>query len=189
MDLRSYLGPLSTTADEPKPRTFRARERQDDTIAAEEILARLDDPALVLYDARSRAALARRRGAARPRCRPDPRRRHAFFPDPLPPGAADPPELVAYCGSGVTACVVAQKLVLAGRDDVRLYPGSFSEWCRREGYPVETGHLIGSTSVQPTSATKESRSRERRTTVRPIPPSGTAPRSPTAPTGPARGRC
>ena len=38
-----------------------------------------------------------------------------------------------------TACVVAQKLVLAGRDDVRLYPGSFSEWCRREGYPIEAG--------------------------------------------------
>ena len=39
----------------------------------------------------------------------------------------------------MTACVIAQKLVLAGRDDVRLYPGSFSEWCRREGYPIEKG--------------------------------------------------
>ena len=47
--------------------------------------------------------------------------------------------LVTYCGSGVTACVVAQKLVLAGREDVRLYPGSFSEWCRRENYPIEKG--------------------------------------------------
>ena len=61
------------------------------------------------------------------------------FDEPLPEGAGAAAELVAYCGSGVTACVAAQRLVLAGRDDVRLYPGSFSEWCRREGYPIEKG--------------------------------------------------
>ena len=55
-----------------------------------------------------------------------------------PRGRDGAAELVAYCGSGVTACVVAQQLVLAGRDDVRLYPGSFSEWCRRD-YPIERG--------------------------------------------------
>ena len=34
--------------------------------------------------------------------------RNAFFELPLPDDAAEPPEVVAYCGSGVTACVVAQ---------------------------------------------------------------------------------
>ncbi|HVM69639.1 MAG TPA: rhodanese-like domain-containing protein [Gaiellaceae bacterium] len=47
-------------------------------------------------------------------------------------------ELVVYCGSGVTACVDALALTLAGRGDVRLYPGSWSEWCRR-GLPLERG--------------------------------------------------
>ena len=61
------------------------------------------------------------------------------FTEPLPEAATEAPELVAYCGSGVTACVVAQKLVLVGRDDVRLYAGSFSEWCRRASYPVQKG--------------------------------------------------
>ena len=66
-------------------------------------------------------------------------RQRALRPSRCPTGRPRRRELVAYCGSGVTACVVAQKLVLAGRDDVRLYPGSFSEWCRRESYPIEKG--------------------------------------------------
>jgi thiosulfate/3-mercaptopyruvate sulfurtransferase len=64
--------------------------------------------------------------------------RNAYFEEPLPE-SPEPAELIAYCGSGVTACVTVQKLVLAGRGDVRLYPGSFSEWCRRESYPIEKG--------------------------------------------------
>ncbi len=66
--------------------------------------------------------------------------RNAYFVEPLPDGLLDARELVAYCGSGVTAAVVAQRLMLAGRDDVRLYPGSFSEWCRDPSNPIERGN-------------------------------------------------
>ena len=38
-------------------------------------------------------------------------------------------ELVVYCGSGVTACVNILSLALAGREDVQLYAGSWSDWC------------------------------------------------------------
>jgi thiosulfate/3-mercaptopyruvate sulfurtransferase len=44
-------------------------------------------------------------------------------------------ELVAYCGSGVTACVVLHRAALAGRDG-KLFPGSWSEWSKR-GLPME----------------------------------------------------
>lgn len=46
---------------------------------------------------------------------------------------------VVSCGSGVNACHLAVAMVAAGRDMPELYPGSFSEWSRRD-LPVETVH-------------------------------------------------
>jgi thiosulfate/3-mercaptopyruvate sulfurtransferase len=51
-------------------------------------------------------------------------------------GAAPGLELVAYCGSGVSACVLLLAAELAGLEGGRLYPGSWSEWSGR-GLPVE----------------------------------------------------
>lgn len=38
-------------------------------------------------------------------------------------------EIVVYCGSGVTACVNLLSLAEIGRDDAKLYAGSWSDWC------------------------------------------------------------
>jgi thiosulfate/3-mercaptopyruvate sulfurtransferase len=53
-------------------------------------------------------------------------------------GIASGDEAVAYCGSGVTACVVALAAEVAGIGATRLYPGSWSEWCAL-GLPAERG--------------------------------------------------
>lgn len=133
----SYQGPLEAGERRVEPARFVARPRTDDVIEAEEILARLGDPALTLLDARSPERWRGDHEPLDPVAGRIPGARNAFFEAPLPDGVTEAGELAAYCGSGVTACVVVQRLVLAGRDDVRMYPGSFSEWCRREGYPIE----------------------------------------------------
>ncbi len=51
-------------------------------------------------------------------------------------GATPGVRATAYCGSGVTACVIVLAAEVAGMDPVRLYPGSWSEWSRA-GRPAE----------------------------------------------------
>jgi thiosulfate/3-mercaptopyruvate sulfurtransferase len=47
--------------------------------------------------------------------------------------------VVAYCGSGVTACHDLLALAIAGRDDLALYPGSWSQWGADPSRPAVTG--------------------------------------------------
>jgi thiosulfate/3-mercaptopyruvate sulfurtransferase len=52
----------------------------------------------------------------------------------------DPAEpIVASCGSGVSACVLAFGLALIGRQDVPVYDGSWTEWGAPGPLPIETG--------------------------------------------------
>jgi thiosulfate/3-mercaptopyruvate sulfurtransferase len=133
--IEAWGGPLEAGEAQVEPETFVPRLRFGDTIAAEELVGRLADPELVLADART---ANRWRGDANlvdtiPGRIPG--ARNAPWTEPLP----DLPEgeLVAYCGSGVTACVVLHRAWLQGREG-KLYPGSWSDWSAR-GLPVERG--------------------------------------------------
>jgi thiosulfate/3-mercaptopyruvate sulfurtransferase len=131
IELAAWQGPLTAGEEEIEPAGFTPRPRDDDTIAADELDRRRAD--LVVVDAR---LPARWRGEENPI-------------DKIPgriPGALNAPwnepppdlpngDLVAYCGSGVTASALLHRLHLAGRDG-KLYPGSWSEW-EQLGLPVE----------------------------------------------------
>jgi len=132
LELDAWRGPLATGEEEVEPAVFTPRPRTDDVIDADELAARLNE--LVVVDAR----------------RPERFRGEENPIDKVPgrvPGALNTPwddllpelpdgELVAYCGSGVTACVTLHRLSLSGREG-RLYPGSWSQW-EQLGLPVET---------------------------------------------------
>jgi thiosulfate/3-mercaptopyruvate sulfurtransferase len=46
--------------------------------------------------------------------------------------------VVAYCGSGVTACHDLLALTVLGAADLALYPGSWSQWGADPARPAET---------------------------------------------------
>jgi thiosulfate/3-mercaptopyruvate sulfurtransferase len=131
LELGGWLGELRAGEEPVEPARLTLRERSGDTIDAEELQRRLDE--LVLLDAR---VPERYRGEVEPI---DPVAGHipgawnAPWNEALP--EVPPGETVAYCGSGVTACVTVHRLALAGRD-AKLYPGSWSEWSGL-GLPAE----------------------------------------------------
>lgn len=149
---RAAGGPLDDLPPRPGPSgdPFEPREREDDVALAAELAKRLDDDALALVDAR---AAARFRGEVEPI---DPVAGHipgarsipfasvapeGRYLDPadlrerLDPGAGR--ELVAYCGSGITAATLVLAADAVGLR-ARLYAGSWSDWCAR-GLPVARG--------------------------------------------------
>jgi thiosulfate/3-mercaptopyruvate sulfurtransferase len=131
LDLAGWLGGLRAGEEEVEAAEFTPRPRTDETIEADELERRLDE--VVLVDAR---VPERYRGDVEPIdpvAGHIPGARNAPWNEVLP--EIPPGEVVAYCGSGVTACVTVHRLALAGRE-AKLYPGSWSEWSGL-GLPAE----------------------------------------------------
>ncbi len=139
-----------------EPATFVAQPAAGDTLDADGVEAARHDGATLLLDAR---APERFSGSVEPM---DPRAGHipgavsAHFGGNLKPdgrfkppaelrerfdalGALDAAQVVCSCGSGVTACHNLFALHLLGREDARLYPGSWSDWSAQPERPIATG--------------------------------------------------
>jgi len=140
-------------ADYP-PGQFDGTPDNDLLVSAQQLMERLDQPGLTLLDAR---ALPRFLGEQEPidpvaghipgaRCVPftgnlnasgrflAPDQLRARFNEHLE--GRSPNTLVAYCGSGVTACHNLFALCLAGFPLPKLYAGSWSEWITNPSRPV-----------------------------------------------------
>ncbi len=136
IDLDAWRGPLTRREEHPEPETFEPLVRSGDTIDLDELNARRHE--LVVVDSR---VPSRWRGEENPIDKVPgriPGALNAPWNEPLPELPAG--ELVAYCGSGVTACVPLHRLHLAGREG-RLYPGSWSEWEQYDMLPREHGSM------------------------------------------------
>lgn len=134
IDLDVWHGPLTRGNESVEAVAFTPRTRIDDTVDADDLVRRHDE--FVIVDAR---VPSRWRGEDNPIDKKPgriPGARNAPWNEPLPELPRG--QVVAYCGSGVTACVVLHRLHLQGRDG-RLYPGSWSEWEQRDDVPVERG--------------------------------------------------
>ena len=148
---------LTTAAPSNVPGDFSAQPDNSLLLTADQLAQRLGNPDLTLLDAR---ALPRFRGEVEPL---DPVAGHipgaqcAVFTDNLGNdgrflaptalrerfdklrGERPLENLVAYCGSGVTACHNLFAMSLAGYPLAPLYAGSWSEWITDPTRPIATG--------------------------------------------------
>ena len=134
LDFDAWRGQLDAGDPDIEPAQFTPRLRENDALSAEEVVGRLTE--LVIVDAR---LPSRWRGEANPIDKVPgriPGALNAPWNEPLP--ELPDGEVVAYCGSGVTATVALHRLALAGREG-KLYPGSWSEWELRPELPREFG--------------------------------------------------
>jgi thiosulfate/3-mercaptopyruvate sulfurtransferase len=155
--------PLSDVAPAATPRHFAAPPAADDMLVSTAALLRalgageLERGEILLVDARSAERFAGENESIDPVAGHIPgARNHPFawnhddvgrFLAPAELrrrwlqtlGGRAPTELVAMCGSGVTACHDLLALEAAGLPGARLYAGSWSEWIRDPARPVARG--------------------------------------------------
>jgi thiosulfate/3-mercaptopyruvate sulfurtransferase len=134
-----WAGPLRGGEEEIQPAELTPRARTGDTIEAEELEGRLGDDRLLLLDARAPERYRGEMEPIDPVAGHIPGARNIPFTEStaIPADVLEAEQIVVYCGSGVTACVDLLALARAGREDAKLYPGSWSDWCARR-LPVET---------------------------------------------------
>lgn len=152
--IQAWGGPLETTRTTPEPADFTPqpwpRER---FVTADEVDARRPEAALL--DARSAERHAGVENAIDPRFGHIPgavsapfagntddsgrfRPREELEERFAAMGVDEHTEVIAYCGSGVSACSNLLALRLTGVHHTKLYVGSWSEWGADESRPLET---------------------------------------------------
>jgi thiosulfate/3-mercaptopyruvate sulfurtransferase len=154
--------PLSTATETRAPRHFTARPDPRRLVSGSEVAAAVRSGALgrgqqLLIDARSADRFAGENETIDPVAGHVPGARNHPFASNLDARSrfleagqlrrswdntlrgASPQQLIAMCGSGVTACHNLLALEVAGLPGARLYAGSWSEWITDPAHPVARG--------------------------------------------------
>lgn len=141
--------PVTASLAQPEPRTFHPKVKEEWIVNVDRV-KELPEGEL-LFDAR---APERYRGEVEPL---DPKAGHipgaanSFWLENVSEGKWRSQEelearfapyqnqpVTVYCGSGVTACALMLAMTEGGLTNVRLYPGSWSDWVSYDDNPVET---------------------------------------------------
>jgi thiosulfate/3-mercaptopyruvate sulfurtransferase len=145
--------PVASGPEEHETARFEPEVRGQMAVDREYVLRNLGNPEMLLVDAR---AAERYRGDVEPI---DPRAGHIPSAINLPFGENlaggrfkgagelrrrfdlldEAEEVVVYCGSGVSAAHDVLAMEEAGVEGVKMYHGSWSDWCSYEDSPVATG--------------------------------------------------
>ncbi len=153
--LSQWPGALSTAESRHQGGDFIAKPPTTDRAIGYEDVRRLP-PSVLLLDARRPSRFRGEFEPREPRAGHIPGARNAHWRDNLGAdqrflspeqlrhrftslGVRDGFEVVAYCGSGITACHNLLALELAGLPGGKLYPGSWSDWSYRPDAPAATG--------------------------------------------------
>ena len=149
--------PIDTAIPEPVACHFEAQLQRDMKVNADYVLSHLDDPEVLIIDARAPDRFRGENETLDPVGGHIPGAINRFFQDNLDASGCfkqaallqeefgklikggDAHKVVAQCGSGVTACHNLLAMEAAGLDGARLYPGSWSEWCADPARPIATG--------------------------------------------------
>jgi thiosulfate/3-mercaptopyruvate sulfurtransferase len=149
-------GPVSAELPRVVPAVFRGQPR-DAWVDVEYVRSHLNDPAVVVVDARSAERFRGEVEPIDPVAGHIPGARNRLYKDNLdassrfkPPAQlreeflrlladARPEQIVHQCGSGVSACHNLLAMEIAGLPGGRLYPGSWSEWCADPARPIAKG--------------------------------------------------
>jgi thiosulfate/3-mercaptopyruvate sulfurtransferase len=143
----------------PPPHPFKSRVHRHWVVDASDLLQNIDSNEHLVLDARANPRFKGEAAEPRPSIRAGhiPGSANVPFSDLLDSetgcfksvdevrsrfadAGVDHLPVVVSCGSGVTACVLALGLEIAGLPEPKLYDGSWSEWGSRDDLPIETGH-------------------------------------------------
>ncbi len=145
---------VSQEVPEPSPRSFSAKVRTELLVSMEDVKERIAADSSVLIDSRDASRYAGKEEPIDPVAGHIPGAVNLFWKQGLHEdgswknadeqrqsfaGLQQDQEIIVYCGSGVTACPNVLALTEAGFTNVKLYSGSWSDWCSYPDNPVATG--------------------------------------------------
>jgi thiosulfate/3-mercaptopyruvate sulfurtransferase len=141
----------------PARAAFEGRPREEMRLHVADVERRVNDPSVLLVDARAPERFEGRNETLDRAAGHIPGARNHFFKTNVSDegmmlpverlrdqfsatfGGTPPSQVVMYCGSGVTACHNLLAMEHAGLTGAKLYPGSWSEWSADPKRPAEQG--------------------------------------------------